>query len=676
MTPARSLLRNGSLLGAGLALVAVPLFGLYWLLGHPRQNLEILIPRDHFVIVTNVALLSLAVAAIVLRSAMLLRQARPLLLSMGFLSLAGLFSIHGLTTPGIIVQGHPDDYGGSATGVMAYLSTLTAAFLFAARDFLPASWRERLPAHPRLIALVTAGAVVLTGALALLQPSVVGSLGVATPPVAYASAVITISLLLYAAYHELRVFASTGYPTSATLALGFAWLAVAQACMTIAPAWTLAWWEYHVLMLTAVIVGLVGQFIELDRRRQLERFLAPSLVDRVLSGTATSLGGERREITILFADLRESTALEERIEPEEAAGRLNEFFEAMDQEIARFNGTLDKYLGDGLMALFGDRAPYEDHTQRAVRAAFAMQDRMRQLQRQSDERGQESLRIGIGIAHGMAMVGMSGSVARMEYTAIGSPVNIASRLTSLAASGQVLTTSRTYRRVEAQVEGIPKAAARVRGLDEPIRVVELVGLRSPRPRDERAGWSRLRDMIIEAGREPELRAALLADPHDGQRTRALDRTGRDLARRILELWELPLLSGIPDAEVKALLSRASLRDVRRGTAVLRQGEQPDAIYLVVQGTAHVLITDGDAEHHVATLTQGDLFGEIALLFDTARTATVHAESALALLAVARDDCYELLSQAPTLRERVEEIARARMSESVPERSWAARPQGS
>ena len=666
----RGILSETLLIGGGFALVAAPLLGLYWLLGHPRQNLEILVPRDHFVIVTNVAVVSLAVAAIILRSAVQFSQARPLLLAMGFLGLAGLFSIHGLTTPGIIVPGHPDDYGGSATGVMAYLSTLTASILFAARNFLPASWTEQLPAHPRLVALGTIGAMFLLGAFTLIQPSAVGRIGVATPPVAYVSAVLTVLLLCYAARNELRAYMVNRYPSSASLALAFGWLAAAQVCMTLATSWTLAWWEYHILMLGAVVVGLVGQFIELDRRRQLERFLAPSLVDRVLAGTTTSLGGELREITILFADLRDSTALEERIRADQAAGLLNELFEAMHHEIARFNGTIDKYLGDGLMVLFGDQPPYENHTERAVRAAFAMQGRMRVLQREWDERGQsESLRIGIGIADGMAMVGMSGSVARMEYTAIGSAVNIASRLTGLAASGQILTASRTYHQVEHMVEGIPKAAAQVRGLDQLIQIVELVALRQAQPTDERAGWSRLRELVVAAVGNSDARATLLANSGDGRRPDGLDRTWRELAREILNLRDSPLLSGIPDEEAMAFYARSALGEHAQGTLVLRQGERPDAVYLVVRGRADVLISEGGSEHHVATLGPGDLFGEIALLFDTGRTATVRAGSPLVLLAVARDDCYAVLEHAPALRERIGTIARGRMTSLLPERSW-------
>src|SRR5437764_792810 len=105
--------RRMFLLATVCALVAAPMLLLAWLLNHPRQNAEILVPHDHFVIVSNVALLAFGVGAVVLRSALQLGHTRSLLLSMGFLALAGLFSIHGLTTPGIMVPGHPDDYGNS-----------------------------------------------------------------------------------------------------------------------------------------------------------------------------------------------------------------------------------------------------------------------------------------------------------------------------------------------------------------------------------------------------------------------------------------------------------------------------------------------------------------------------------------------------------------------------------
>jgi len=168
---------------------------------------------------------------------------------------------------------------------------------------------------------------------------------------------------------------------------------------------------------------LQSSFVELDRRRGLERFLPEAAVDRVLAGEDLALAGERRTVTILFADLRDSTAIAERLEPEAVVELLNLYVGAMANCVFECGGTLDKLLGDGLMAIFGvaDRG---DGAVAAIQAALRMREEMARL---NEARG-ESIRFGVGIATGEVVLGAIGSARRSDYTAIGDAVNVASRM--------------------------------------------------------------------------------------------------------------------------------------------------------------------------------------------------------------------------------------------------------
>jgi adenylate cyclase len=159
------------------------------------------------------------------------------------------------------------------------------------------------------------------------------------------------------------------------------------------------------------------------------RYVSQYVMEKILSAeTVAKLEGERRKITVLFSDVREFTHLAERLAPEEVVSLLNEYFKAMIDIIFKHHGTLDKFMGDGLMVEFG--APLDDALQErnAVDAAIAMQKEMVSLGVQWKSQGKPSLKIGIGIHTGQAIVGNIGSEVRMEYTAIGDTVNVAARL--------------------------------------------------------------------------------------------------------------------------------------------------------------------------------------------------------------------------------------------------------
>jgi adenylate cyclase len=155
------------------------------------------------------------------------------------------------------------------------------------------------------------------------------------------------------------------------------------------------------------------------------------------------LGGANQTITVLFADIRGFTALSEREKPEKVVGLLNRYFSAMSEIIFEHGGTLDKYIGDGLMAIFGAPTATPEDPLNAVKAAVAMQKRLLKLNEELKVDGFSPISVGMGLHTGEATIGYIGSDKRSEYTAIGDTVNLASRLESNAAGGQILISEAT-----------------------------------------------------------------------------------------------------------------------------------------------------------------------------------------------------------------------------------------
>jgi adenylate cyclase len=212
----------------------------------------------------------------------------------------------------------------------------------------------------------------------------------------------------------------------------------------------------------------------------LERFLSPAISRKVRAEPAgIRLGGESQRITLLFADVRGFTTMAEKMKPREAVEVLNEFFVRMTNVIFEHDGTLDKYLGDGLMALFGAPLALQNDAEAAVRAAVNMQKSLAELNTIS---GKPPLSIGIGIHTGEAVVGFLGTERRMDYTAIGDTVNVASRLTSQAGPGQIVISDTTYKQIGREISCCPMMPMKLKGRDAPIDVHEVLW-REPLPQN-------------------------------------------------------------------------------------------------------------------------------------------------------------------------------------------------
>jgi class 3 adenylate cyclase/HAMP domain-containing protein len=220
------------------------------------------------------------------------------------------------------------------------------------------------------------------------------------------------------------------------------------------------------------------QLTEIERSRRLERFLAPQVAQLIASSDSDEglLNSQRREVTVVFCDLRGFTAFTESTEPEEAMSVLREYHAALGEIIFRYEGTLDRYAGDGVMILFNAPIQFADHTKRAVKMAVEMRDTIGALTERWRNRG-HSLGFGMGIALGYATLGQIGFEQRLEYAAIGSVTNLASRLCDEAKANQIVVARRVYGAVEQWVDAKPLDDLVLKGFNHPVLAVEILGWR-------------------------------------------------------------------------------------------------------------------------------------------------------------------------------------------------------
>jgi adenylate cyclase len=222
---------------------------------------------------------------------------------------------------------------------------------------------------------------------------------------------------------------------------------------------------------------VADQLDELERVGRLKRFLSPQVAESIVSTKAEKiLESHRREITVVFCDLRGFTAFAETAEPEEVMGILNAFHAAMGELIFRFEGTLERFAGDGLMVFFNDPLPCTDAAVQAVRMAVAMRERATELSRVWRRRGHE-LGFGVGIALGYATLGKIGFEGRFDYGAIGTVTNLASRLCDDAHPGQILVSQRVYAMVEDLVDAEPMGDLSLKGLLKPVLAFNILDLK-------------------------------------------------------------------------------------------------------------------------------------------------------------------------------------------------------
>ena len=226
-------------------------------------------------------------------------------------------------------------------------------------------------------------------------------------------------------------------------------------------------------------VRLHNQVVEEERRRMnLGRFLSPAIVDKIMSeGSELELGGRKQEVTTLFADIRGSSKLAEELPPYELVGLLNEHFTHMTDIVFEHGGTLDKYIGDELMAIFGAPLQGVEDALRAVRCAAAMQERNQALNAERQRDGRHPIEIGIGIETGEVIAGYIGSLRRMEFTVVGDRVNMAKRFCDMAGPGLVVLGEATWGIVQERIVTQPIGTVMLKGKQNPTQAHQLVSIK-------------------------------------------------------------------------------------------------------------------------------------------------------------------------------------------------------
>jgi adenylate cyclase len=213
------------------------------------------------------------------------------------------------------------------------------------------------------------------------------------------------------------------------------------------------------------------------KRQEFGRFLSPAIVDKIMAEEkAVELGGQRARVSTLFCDIRGFTNTAERISPVELVALLNEYFTAMTEIIFQYQGTLDKYVGDEIMAIFGAPVPIENDALAAVSAAVAIQALNAELNVVRQKQGRTVIQLGIGIDSGEVTAGYFGSPMRMEYTVMGDRVNTASRFCGLAEAGQVIVGEETWRSIEGKVEGRVIGSVRLKGKELEVNAYEVLAI--------------------------------------------------------------------------------------------------------------------------------------------------------------------------------------------------------
>ncbi|HXQ35209.1 MAG TPA: adenylate/guanylate cyclase domain-containing protein [Anaerolineales bacterium] len=210
------------------------------------------------------------------------------------------------------------------------------------------------------------------------------------------------------------------------------------------------------------------------QRRLFERMVSPAVIEQ-LDPNSLQLGGKRTDITVLFADVRGFTSFSETVAPEKLVSILNRYLAAMAEAVLAQEGTIDKFMGDAIMAWFNAPVPQKDHTLRAVKAALAIRDSVEALYKELPK--DSHLSFGAGIHYGDAVLGLIGTDRRLEYTAISDSVNTAKRLQENSARNQIIISREAYERVSNEIEAKPITPLSVKGKTVPLDVFEISGLK-------------------------------------------------------------------------------------------------------------------------------------------------------------------------------------------------------
>ena len=229
---------------------------------------------------------------------------------------------------------------------------------------------------------------------------------------------------------------------------------------------------------------------EAQTRAQISRLIPPSVVEQVLKGELViEKGGRVSEVTMLFSDIRGFTTMSDGRPPQEIVNTLNEYFEVMVDVLFQYSGTLDKFVGDEIIGLFGAPIAIDDAPYKAVACALAMFQALEEFNRTRGAENQPPLRIGVGINTGHVITGSIGSTRALQYTAIGDAMNVASRLVNVAGSGDIIISEDTFKHVSGRIECKQLPPVKVKGKAEELKVYKVIGLMNQNLRTSGNEWS-------------------------------------------------------------------------------------------------------------------------------------------------------------------------------------------
>jgi class 3 adenylate cyclase/tetratricopeptide (TPR) repeat protein len=353
------------------------------------------------------------------------------------------------------------------------------------------------------------------------------------------------------------------------------------------------------------------------------------LAERILT-TRAALEGEHKQVTVLFCDIANSTPLAERVGPERMHALLNGFFELALAEVHRHEGTINQFLGDGFMALFGAPLAHEDDARQAVRAAVAIRRALRDRSSYAGLGPGAELTVRIGMNTGLVVVGSIGDNLRMDYTAVGDTTNVAARLQQAAAPGEVIIAEATARQVRSDVRLTPAGALSVKGRTEPVIAYKVVGLAPPRSAFEHAAERAFGRFV---GRDGELRrlGAILAEAQAGagRLVRVVGEAGSGKSRLLYELRRTLGGTEMTTLEARcraygAAIPYLPILDLVRGQCGIEELDTPETVADKVRTTLTTLgIDSGDRGPFLLQLLGiKDDFGLDDLAVDTVRARTV------------------------------------------------------